>query len=90
MQVVLARSEAGAKLVALAKLGELAGPKGSVWALGASVGAGPAIVVAQGVARASAAPLIYTYSYVVDDEDAKGEYYNVCNAPTLDDLPATA
>lgn len=65
-----------AKLVALAKLGEMAGPKGSVWALGASVGAGPAIVVAQGVARASAAPLIYTYAYIVDDEDAKGEYYN--------------
>ena len=26
--------------------------------------------------RASAAPLIYAYEYVVDDEDAKGEYYN--------------
>jgi cobalamin synthase len=73
-----------AKLVALAKLGEMAGPKGSVWALGASVGAGPAIVVAQGVARASAAPLIYTYAYIVDDEDAKGEYYNVRNTPTLE------
>ena len=34
------------------------------------------IVVAQSVARASAAPLIYAYEYVVDDEDAKGEYYN--------------
>jgi len=43
---------------------------------GASVGAGPAIVVAQCVARASAAPLIYSFNYVVDDEDAKGEYYN--------------
>ena len=47
-----------------------------VWALGASVGAGPAIVVAQSVARASAAPLIYSFEYIVDDEDAKGEYYN--------------
>ena len=34
----------------------------------------PAVV--QCVARASAAPLIYCYAYVVDDEDAKGEYYN--------------
>lgn len=52
------------------------GGTGSVWALGASAGAGPAIVVAQCVARASAAPLIYGYDYIVDDEDAKGEYYN--------------
>jgi len=65
-----------AKCAALAKLGELAGAAGSVWALGASVGAGPAIVVAQCVARASAAPLIYSFEYIVDDEDAKGEYYN--------------
>lgn len=65
-----------AKLAALATLGERAGQQGSVWAFGASVGAGPAIVVAQGVARASGAPLIYGYTYVVDDEDAKGEYYN--------------
>ena len=47
-----------------------------MWALGASAGAGPAIVVAQCVARASAAPLIFFYEYIVDDEDAKGEYYN--------------
>ena len=64
-----------AKCAAIAKLGELAGT-GSVWALGASAGAGPAIVVAQCVARASAAPLIYCFEYIVDDEDAKGEYYN--------------
>ena len=62
-----------AKCQALATLGS-GGP--SVWAWGASAGAGPALVVAQGVARASAAPLIYLYAYVVDDEDAKGEYYN--------------
>ena len=47
-----------------------------MWALGASAGAGPAIVVAQCVARASAAPLIFFYEYIVDDEDAKGKYYN--------------
>lgn len=64
------------KCAALARLGELAGAAGSVWALGASVGAGPALVVAQCVARASAAPLIYFYEYIVDEEDAKGEYYN--------------
>ena len=34
------------------------------------------MVVAQCVARACAAPLIYFCQYVVDDEDAKGEYYN--------------
>ena len=44
----------------------------STWALGASTGAGPALVVGQGVARASAAPLIYMYDYIVDDEDANG------------------
>ena len=65
-----------AKSAALAKIGEMAGASGSVWAVGASVGAGPAIVVAQCVSRASAAPLIFSYKYVVDDEDAKGEYYN--------------
>ena len=54
-----------AKCAAIAALGP------SVWALGASTGAGPAIVVAQGVARASAAPLVYMYEYVVDDADAK-------------------
>ena len=66
-----------AKCAALGQLGALAGPTGSVWALAESVGAGPAIVVAQCVARASAAPLIYFFEYIVDDEDAKGEYYNV-------------
>ena len=40
------------------------------------MGAGPCLVVAQCLSRASAAPLIYAYEYVVDDEDAKGEYYN--------------
>ena len=64
-----------AKVSILAKIGELSGGT-SVWALGASAGAGPCLVVAQCVARASAAPLIYSYEYVVDDEDAKGEYYN--------------
>mmetsp|Transcript_14197 Transcript_14197/g.43996 ORF Transcript_14197/g.43996 Transcript_14197/m.43996 type:complete len:370 (-) Transcript_14197:172-1281(-) len=49
---------------------------GSTWAWGASAGAGPVILVAQGLARASSAPLVFFYDYVVDDEDAKGEYYN--------------
>ncbi len=39
---------------------------------GASVGAGPAIVVAQAAARSSSAALIFFCKYVVDDEDAKG------------------
>ena len=65
-----------AKCAALAKLGTFEAGGISKWALGASIGAGPAIVVAQAVARASAAPLIYFYEYIVDDEDAKGEYYN--------------
>ena len=56
--------------------GSAAGVGTSVWALGASSGGGPCIVVAQCLARASAAPLIYAYEYIVDDEDAKGEYYN--------------
>ena len=64
------------KSAAIAKIGEAMGSGGSVWALGASYGGGPAIVVAQGVARASSAPLIYAYEYIVDDADAKGEYYN--------------
>lgn len=67
-----------AKSAAIGRIGEAATSSagGSVWALGASLGAGPAIVVAQCLARASAAPLIYFYEYIVDDEDAKGEYYN--------------
>jgi hypothetical protein len=60
------------KAAAIARLGAVS----SVWAFGASLGAGPSIVVAQALARASAAPLIYFYAYIVDDEDAKGEYYN--------------
>ena len=62
-----------AKCAAIARLGDVAP---STWAPRASAGAGPAIVVAQGLARASSAPLVYFYDYVVDDEDAKGEYYN--------------
>ena len=51
-------------------------------------GAGPAIVVAQAVARATSAPLIYAYEYVVDDEDAKGEYYNWSQLnPKLNPMP---
>jgi len=66
----------GAGLWCLAKIATIAALGPSVWALGASAGAGPAIVVAQGVARASAAPLVFSYEYVVDDADAKGEFYN--------------
>ena len=65
-----------AKSAAIACIGGATGAGGSVWAFGASAGGGPCIVVAQCLARASAAPLIYAYKYVVDDEDAKGEYYN--------------
>jgi len=65
-----------AKSAAIARLGELGPSHGSLWALSGSLGAGPAIVVAQAAARSSAAVLIYCYEYVVDDEDAKGEYYN--------------
>ena len=63
-------------VVAKAALLATIGGDASVWALRASVGAGPCLVVAQCLSRASAAPLIYAYEYVVDDEDAKGEYYN--------------
>tara|TARA_B110001452_G_scaffold164663_1_gene137397 strand:- start:464 stop:706 length:243 start_codon:yes stop_codon:yes gene_type:complete len=52
-----------AKAAAIAQIGSGAGR--SVWALGACSGAGPAIVVAQGVARASAAPLIFAYTCAV-------------------------
>ena len=48
----------------------------STWTLGASAGAGAAVVVAEAAARATAAPLLYFFEYVVDDADAKGEYYN--------------
>lgn len=48
----------------------------SAWVLGASSGQGPAFLVAQAVARATSAPLIYSCDYVLDDDDAKGEYYN--------------
>mmetsp|Transcript_91973 Transcript_91973/g.134418 ORF Transcript_91973/g.134418 Transcript_91973/m.134418 type:complete len:395 (+) Transcript_91973:11-1195(+) len=65
-----------AKSAAIARLGDTVGPRGSTWVLGGSVGAGPAIIVAQAVARASSAYLIYFHEYIVDDEDAKGEYYN--------------
>ena len=65
-----------AKCAILGHLGSLAAGGRSVWAVGASVGAGPAILVAQCVARASAAPLVYTFDYVVDDADPKGDYYN--------------
>jgi hypothetical protein len=33
-------------------------------------------VAHEGVARASAAPLVFFYEYIVDDADAKGEFYN--------------
>jgi cobalamin synthase len=65
-----------AKSAAIARLGETGPVQGSTWALGGSLGAGPAIVVAQAAARSSSAVLIYVYDYIVDDEDAKGEYYN--------------
>merc|ERR1711923_18641 len=48
----------------------------SQWSIGGSTGGGPALLVANTVARATAAPLIYFCDYIVDDEDAKGEYYN--------------
>ena len=65
-----------AKAAAIAHLAEIGPAQGSTWLLGGSQGAGPAIIVAQAAARASSAVLIYFYDYVVDDEDAKGEYYN--------------
>ena len=59
-----------AKCAALAALS----PARSVWALGASSGGGPALLVGQSLSRATAAPLVYFCEYIVDDEDAKGEY----------------
>jgi cobalamin synthase len=63
-----------AKAALIAHIGGMSGA--SVWGLGVSKGAGPSIVVAQCLSRMSAAPLIYAHTYIVDDEDAKGEYYN--------------
>lgn len=59
-----------AKAAALGNLGP------SKWSLACSTGAGPALLLGNTVARATSAPLIYFYDYIVDDEDAKGEYYN--------------
>ncbi|CAK0790466.1 unnamed protein product [Prorocentrum cordatum] len=74
-----------AKVILLGYLGP------SHWALAGSTGAGPALLVANCVARATAAPLIYCCEYVVDDEDAKGEYYNwFAESRRLLGLPRTA
>ena len=64
---------------AIYTLGTFAALGPSAWALGASAGAGPAIVVAQGVARASAAPLVFFYEYVVDDADVPGGAEIICS-----------
>ena len=63
----------------MAKCATIAALGPSVWALGASTGAGPAIVVAQGVARASAAPLVFFYEYVVDDADVPDGAEIICS-----------
>ncbi|CAM9643209.1 unnamed protein product [Discosporangium mesarthrocarpum] len=44
------------------------------WAAG--TGAGPALVAAHSIARATSAPLVFCYEFVQDDEDAKGSVYN--------------
>eukprot|EP00170_Pyropia_yezoensis_P009527 contig_42218_g9563 len=62
-----------AKVALLAALG---GPGSSVWALGAGSGAGPAIVAAHALARATSPPLVATCAYIVDAEDAKGDFYS--------------
>eukprot|EP00931_Biecheleriopsis_adriatica_P096653 TRINITY_DN70307_c0_g1_i1.p1 TRINITY_DN70307_c0_g1~~TRINITY_DN70307_c0_g1_i1.p1 ORF type:complete len:386 (+),score=68.46 TRINITY_DN70307_c0_g1_i1:103-1260(+) len=63
-------------LWALTKVALLGSLGSSRWIPAGSSGAGPALLVANCVARATAAPLIFACTYVVDDEDAKGEYYN--------------
>ena len=63
----------------LAKCATIAALGPSAWAVGASAGAGPAIVVAQGVARAAAAPLVFFYEYVVDDADVPGGAEIICS-----------
>jgi len=47
----------------------------TVWALGGSSGVGPALVVAHSVARMTGPPLLYTSEYVLDDDDAKKDFY---------------
>lgn len=47
----------------------------SHWAICGSSGAGPALVVANSLCRATAAPLVYSCAYVVDKDDAKGSFY---------------
>jgi adenosylcobinamide-GDP ribazoletransferase len=68
---------AGIVSLMLAKTHVLAdlGSTRSSWAPFASTGAGPAIVVAHTLARATAAPLVYSFPYVVDEDDAKGDFY---------------
>lgn len=55
---------------------ELLGHLGpSVWSFGACSGQGPALVLAHTIGRATAAPLIYYNAYVVDEDDAKADFY---------------
>lgn len=61
-----------AKVALLSRL-SLGGP--SVWAWGASSGVGPALVVAHAVSRVTGPPLLYTSAYVLDDDDAKKDFY---------------
>jgi len=62
-------------LATVAKVALLATLGPSVWALGAGAGAGPALVAAHALARATAPPLVASCAYIVDEEDAKGDFY---------------
>ncbi|GAB0490761.1 hypothetical protein MMPV_001999 [Pyropia vietnamensis] len=64
-----------ATVAKVALLSALGTPGPSVWALGAGTGAGPALLTAHAMARATAPPLVATCDYIVDEEDAKGDFY---------------
>ena len=73
-----------AKIVSIARTGDRTSGSGlghhddtAVIAKALGMGdAGLAIIAAQCIARASAAPLVYACKYITDDEDAKGDFYN--------------
>jgi adenosylcobinamide-GDP ribazoletransferase len=61
-----------AKLALLSDLGR----KTSRWVAFGSTGAGPVLVVSHALARATSAPLVFSCQYIVDKDDAKGDFYS--------------
>jgi adenosylcobinamide-GDP ribazoletransferase len=61
-----------AKLALLSDLGR----ETSRWVAFGSTGAGPVLVVSHALARATSAPLVFSCQYIVDKDDAKGDFYS--------------